>query len=48
MESAGPDLHVIGLQQNTALLGPILLQTENDVLKFHAYGLFESFKGAEL
>ena len=33
MRRAGTDLHVVGLQQCAALLAPILLEFENDLLE---------------
>jgi hypothetical protein len=35
MKSAGPDLHVIGLQQRTSELAPVTLQGEDEILEVH-------------
>ncbi len=35
VEGAGADLHVVGLLNDAALVGPITAQFQNDILKVH-------------
>jgi hypothetical protein len=41
VEGSGTYLHVIGLLDDAAQSGPVIVQFENDILKIHAYSLSE-------
>ena len=55
MEGAGAHFHVVGLHDNTAAFGPVLLQLENQVLEAQVArrrcgahsGVLAGFKGAQ-